>query len=108
MCIRDSNVSPGYYKMKEKTDETFKDGWLHTGDIGVILPNGALKVIDRRKNIFKLSQGEYVAPEKVENIYVKFPYIEECFVDGRSTERFCVGIIGVNEDGLRKFLASKG
>ena len=84
ILLRGLNVTPGYYKMKEKTDSTIIDGWLHTGDIGVILPNGALKIIDRKKNIFKLSQGEYVAPEKVENIYVKFPYVEECYIHGDS------------------------
>ena len=55
IMVRGANVTPGYYKMEVKTAETITNGWLHTGDIGMIMPNGALKVIDRKKNLFKLS-----------------------------------------------------
>jgi long-chain acyl-CoA synthetase len=109
VCIRGLNVMAGYYKMAKKTAETVdEEGWLHTGDIGVIFPNGRLKIIDRKKNLFKLAQGEYVSPEKVENIYVKFPYIEESFLHGNPLKRFCVGIIGVNKEELKKFAAASG
>ena len=109
VCIRGTNVMAGYYKMPQKTVDTVdEEGWLHTGDIGVILKSGALKIIDRKKNLFKLAQGEYVSPEKVENIYVKFPYIDESFLHGDSFKQFCVGIIGVNKEGLTKFANENG
>lgn len=63
ILARGPNIIPGYYKNDEKNKETFDaDGWLRSGDIGMIMPgSNALKIIDRRKNIFKLSHGEYVA-----------------------------------------------
>ena len=57
ICFKGNNLFPGYYmaadKYKEAVDE---DGWLHSGDVGMLLPNLGIKLIDRKKNIFKLSQ----------------------------------------------------
>ena len=68
--MKGASVTSGYYKRPDKTAEAFdNDGWFKTGDVALIYPNGSAKIIDRSKNIFKLSQGEYIAPEKIENIY---------------------------------------
>ena len=75
ICFYGSSIMPNYFKNQEKTAESIKGGWLHTGDVGRVFPNGSIKVIDRAKNIFKLSQGEYIAPEKLENVFVQSDFV---------------------------------
>ncbi|XP_067885499.1 long-chain-fatty-acid--CoA ligase 1-like [Heterodontus francisci] len=94
VCVKGTNVFRGYLKDPEKTAEALDVyGWLHTGDIGKWLPNGTLKIIDRKKHIFKLAQGEYIAPEKIENIYVRSEPVAQVFVHGDSLQAFLVGIV---------------
>jgi long-chain acyl-CoA synthetase len=66
ICIRGKGVMVGYLKNEKKTKEAIdEEGWLHTGDIGYIDARGCMVIIDRKVSIFKLSQGEFIAPEKV-------------------------------------------
>ncbi|KAG9409076.1 hypothetical protein AC1031_019334 [Aphanomyces cochlioides] len=107
ICYRGPTVFAGYYKAPDKTAEALDaDGWLHSGDIGVWTLDGRLKIIDRKKNIFKLSQGEYVAPEKIENIIVASEYIAQSFVYGDSLHAVLVGIIVPEAPALKKLAAS--
>uniref|UniRef100_A0A4W5JVB3 Arachidonate--CoA ligase n=2 Tax=Hucho hucho TaxID=62062 RepID=A0A4W5JVB3_9TELE len=87
VCVKGANVFLGYLKDPEKTEETIDaNGWVHTGDIGKWLPNGTLKIVDRKKHIFKLAQGEYIAPEKIENIYTRSDAVAQVFVHGDSLQ----------------------
>lgn len=106
LLIRGSGIFQGYYKEEEKTKEAKdKDGWLATGDIVRLNPNGSISIIDRKKNIFKLAQGEYVAAEKLEIGYRLMAEVEEAFIYGDSLESTLVVIIFPNENALRKLAA---
>uniref|UniRef100_A0A452FPC3 Long-chain-fatty-acid--CoA ligase n=1 Tax=Capra hircus TaxID=9925 RepID=A0A452FPC3_CAPHI len=109
VCVKGSNVFQGYLKDPVKTAETLdKDGWLHTGDIGKWLPNGTLKIIDRKKHIFKLAQGEYIAPEKIENIYQRSEPIAQVFVHGESLQAFLIAIVVPDVETLGAWAQKRG
>ncbi|XP_016360103.1 long-chain-fatty-acid--CoA ligase 1-like isoform X1 [Sinocyclocheilus anshuiensis] len=109
VCVKGSNVFQGYLKDPERTSEAIdKDGWLHTGDVGKWLPNGTLKIIDRKKHIFKLAQGEYIAPEKIENIYIRSDPVAQVFVHGDSLQACLVGIVVPDPDFLPGWVKKRG
>jgi long-chain acyl-CoA synthetase len=86
------NVMMGYYKRPDLTIETVKDGWLYTGDIGVLQDNKYLKITDRKKEIFKTSGGKFVAPQPIENKIIESSWVEQVMVIG-SGEKFAAALI---------------
>ncbi|KAM1132906.1 hypothetical protein EV1_046899 [Malus domestica] len=108
ICVRGKTVFAGYYKNPELTREAIKDGWFHTGDIGEILPNGVIKVIDRKKNLIKLSQGEYVALEYLENVYGVASIIEDIWVYGNSFKSMIVAVVVPEEETAKKWAYLNG
>lgn len=108
VCVRGKTVFASYYKNPELTAESFKDGWFHTGDIGELLPNGVLKIIDRKKNLIKLSQGEYVALEYLENVFGITPIVEDIWVYGNSLKSMLIAVVIPNEENTMKWAHSNG
>ncbi|KAF5953201.1 hypothetical protein HYC85_011145 [Camellia sinensis] len=100
ICIRGNVLFSGYYKREDLTKEVMIDGWFHTGDIGEWQPDGSMKIIDRKKNIFKLSQGEYVSVENLEGIYSLVSGIDSIWVYGNSFESFLVAVVNPNQQFL--------
>ena len=104
----------GYYKQPDLTEQAITpDGWLKTGDVVQVFPYvNAFKIIDRKKNIFKLQQGEYVAPEKVENVYSKHERAllnpSEMFLHVDSDKNYTVLIAVPLKEHLMAYAHEKG
>jgi len=79
---------------------TSQNGWLYTGDIGQWQINGSLRIIDRAKAMFKMAQGEYIAPEMIEQIYIRALPVAMCFVHGRPLEAFLVAIVVIDTEAI--------
>lgn len=96
ILCRGINVMLGYYKAPELTAEVIdKEGWFHTGDIGVFEEGKWLKITDRKKEMFKLSAGKYIAPQVIENKLKESIYIEQAMVIGEN-EKFASALISPN------------
>ncbi len=101
------NVMLGYFKDDKATAEAIDtDGWFHTGDIGVLEDGKYLKITDRKKEIFKLSNGKYVAPQMIENRFKESVYIDQLMVIGES-EKHTSALISPNIEALRNWCKEK-
>jgi len=101
------NVMPGYYKDDELTRSVIDDeGWFHTGDIGCWVDDKFLSVTDRKKEIFKLSTGKYVAPQVIENIFKGSVFIDQIMVFGEH-EKYASALISPNFSYLEQWCLSE-
>ncbi|KAK1443936.1 acetyl-CoA synthetase-like protein [Babesia gibsoni] len=109
LLMKASGTMVGYFMRPDLTSEALdSEGWYHTGDVVELQPNMAVKILDRARNFFKLSQGEYIAPEKLENLYIKSPYVDQIFIHGESKRNHIVGIIVVNVEAVAAWASRNG
>lgn len=102
------NVMMGYYKQPNLTKNSIDEkGYFHTGDIGKLIDGKYLKITDRKKEIFKLSGGKYIAPQMIENKLKESMFIEQVMVIGEN-EKFASAIIAPDFAYIRVWLQQKG
>ncbi|KAI3406238.2 FAA24 [Candida oxycetoniae] len=106
ILLRGPQMFKGYYYNQEETNKAVnEEGWFHSGDIATIDSDGRIRIIDRVKNFFKMQQGEYISPEKIENRYLSSnPVISQLYVHGDSLKSYLVGIVGIEYEQGLKFL----
>ncbi len=103
ILVKGPNVMRGYYKDEKATDEVIdREGWFHTGDVGKLIKGKFLAITDRKKEMFKLSNGKYIAPQSIENMFKESHFIEQLMVIGES-EKFTSAIISPNFDFLHRW-----
>ena len=97
ILVRGENLMLGYWNNTEATNETIKNGWLHTGDIGEFDGDGYLKITDRKKDIIVSLGGDNIAPSKIENLLTLSPEIEQACVFGEQKNYIAALIILSND-----------
>jgi len=102
ILVKGPNVMVGYYKQPELTKEVVEDGWLHTGDKGIIDKDGMLKITGRLKEIFKTSMGKYISPALIENKFKESPFIDQILVVGEN-QKFAAALIVPDFEYLKQW-----
>ncbi|KAH3744778.1 long-chain-fatty-acid-CoA ligase 1 [Pelomyxa schiedti] len=108
VCVRGNQIARGYFKLPAETAEVFSsDGYLCTGDIGRIHPDGCLEIIDRKKNVVKLAHGEYLPLEKLECSYSRSSFVENICLCADSTRDYAVALILPAKTRVESFYKKK-
>ncbi len=102
ILVRGANVFQGYWNMPEKTAETLRDGWLHTGDVGRIGNNGALTITGRIKDIIITAGGKNITPAEFESRLKFSPYISDAVIIG-DQRKFLSCLVMIDQENVEKF-----
>nr|ADE77336.1 unknown [Picea sitchensis] len=113
IVIGGPHVTLGYFKNKEKTDESYKVDergmrWFYTGDIGRFHPDGCLEIIDRKKDIVKLQHGEYVSLGKVEAALSVCHYLDNFMLHADPFHSYCVALVVPSRQALESWAQKEG
>ena len=102
ILVKGGNVFLGYYRSPEATEETLIDGWLHSGDVGVLDERGYLKITDRKKDLIITAGGKNIAPQNIENQLKFSPYINDAIVVGDRL-KFLSALIVIDEENVVQY-----
>jgi len=106
--VKSTVVSPGYWKNSEATEQSFKDGWYHTGDICSIDNENTVRVIDRVKAIISLPNGKYYCASKLEALFERLDFVEQICLWNEPTSEKIVAIVSTKIDLLKKIFGIEG
>jgi len=107
MLVRGRNVMRGYYGHDEATQAVMRDGWFATGDVGYIDDHGHIWLTDRKKDLFKLSNGKYIAPQLIESLLKQSEFVNQVVVVG-SSRKFPAALIVPDWEALKSALRAEG
>jgi long-chain acyl-CoA synthetase len=107
ILIKGPGIMKEYYRNPEATAEALRDGWLYTGDIGVLDDAGRLKITDRKKDIIVTAGGKNVAPQNLENDLKTDPLVSQVMIHG-DKRKFLSALVTLNEENARKWATENG